>query len=366
MARYRRPPEEQTAWYRTRARQVILEAGLAPDDPVTQMALARLVGIKNPHTAYCDSFRLRRFLLWCQRQGYYPLDLRHWQAQEFAAELSNRLGDSAVKAHCSALRGYYFVATDERAAPSNPFLRVGPRGQIDPKDPTPALTLEEVNAVLAVQAAIVSRPEARLVDRRDLVLFMLLTRVGPRGFEVAAATWDSFVVERGVPKWRLLRKGNRWKPLTLPDDLIEVVGLWRDQLTAAIGRPLRPDDAVFPNFADGLIGLRRMASHGRLEPVTRARLSSVYKRMLAAAGISGQPRLAAHVARATAATLASEAGEDISDIQRMLGHANRESTEKYIRRAADRTSAAAAWQPSVSVPAILKRSLPAWPTGQAS
>lgn len=104
---------------------------------------------------------------------------------------------------------------------------------------------------LAYQNERFERGPTTPVHCRDSVLFYVMTRVGPRRFEAAGARWDSVEECDGVTGWALHGKGDEDARTTLPPDVIEILASWKRQLARIVGRPVQPDDAIFPVLGRG-------------------------------------------------------------------------------------------------------------------
>lgn len=166
------------------------------------------------------------------------------------------------------------------------------------------LTREEVDRLLAAVDA------AAGVDAvRDRALLRLLVLAGPRRSEVLALTWNQVdfagetVIFRG--------KGNRERSVPMHPDLRRA--LFRLRAVTAPG----PQDHVFLH-------------HGR--PLGKDGLTACVRRYARAAGIA--KRVTPHVLRHTFATLLSQAGADIREVQELLGHADIGTTAKYTHTSA--------------------------------
>ncbi|WP_439951565.1 tyrosine-type recombinase/integrase [Planomonospora sphaerica] len=65
-------------------------------------------------------------------------------------------------------------------------------------------------------------------------------------------------------------------------------------------------------------------------PFDRWRITTALRRAATAVGVD-PARLTPHTARATAATLALDAGVPLADVQELLGHASPVTTQRYTR-----------------------------------
>jgi integrase len=291
------------------------------------------------------SSAVSNFVPWfeyCSREGIDPLQASKYQARAYLAEQTSAgYAPTTLNLRAAVLRSFFADAIDEGVAAVNPFHRIR-AGNTDPMVPTPSLTLEQTGRVAHVaRNGLAGRG---LIGQRNGAMAYLMIRVGPRRKEVAIATWGALSrIGEGLT-WQVHGKANRWGPTVLPADATAILGEWRALLETAIGRPVRPDDPLFP-----ALGNRRserllaVAAAGPLPDLDRATISRVFKALLISVSIEG-PRYSAHAARATAATLGYEATKDIVAVQRMMRHRSQETTMRYIRTAATGTPASA-WEP---------------------
>lgn len=304
-------------------------------------AIAFLSDLESPATAATYSGALVGWFRFCRAAGLAPFGASRTDAKRWFAESADRAPMTRSNL-CVAVRSFYNHVLDEDDPPidHNPFHRVGPK-KPRPRRTTPALeqaTFDELLAHLARRAA---APPARLIKNRDLAMIYLMGRIGPRAMTTAHLRWGD-VESSGERVWvRLHLKGDRYETIELPDDVVAILAGWYNALTTAVGRTLRPDDALFPPIGVHATKLRP----GRIEPMGQDGVSYVVKRRLREIGVVGD-RWAAHAMRATAATIAHENGASIEECQAMLCHLNRSQTEGYIKRRSTR-SAARHWTPNL-------------------
>lgn len=210
-------------------------------------------------------------------------------------------------------------------------------------DSAPALTQAQFEDVLAVIERHIHSGRPRVIHRRDYATVYLAGRIGPRRVSLSHCRVRDVTLENGVTFLRLRLKGDRYDRVALPDDVARVLWWWLTELSRAVGRELRPGDAVFPPIGPHALRLHGYEGGVQLESVVPGTFSYQITNRLADAGIVGA-RWSAHALRATAATIAHENGASLENIQRMLAHINRQQTEAYIRRH-NPQSAARHWVP---------------------
>lgn len=345
--------DARNARLRARTQAIVLGAAFGPDHPAIISASEHLAGFSNALTARQRADHLRALLDWCHARRLDPFELRRAHAKIYYSELPSHLARSSRHVRMSAIRSWFVDAIDARLCVANAFYRVGPKN-IDPRNPTPYISLEEVDRVLEYRIGRINDGSASPCDFRDTIMFYVMTRVGPRRFEVAGALWSSLEVRDGVTRWALHGKGDEDARTTLPLDVVEMLANWRRYLARLIGREVRPDDALFPVLHQGAVRIMAEGASAPLECLAPGSVGVIYKNALTDVGITGI-RMAAHVARATAATLAYRSGASERDIQRMLRHRIITTTHRYIRLVEDIESPAESWKPIDAIDFSAKR-----------
>jgi len=155
------------------------------------------------------------------------------------------------------------------------------------------------------------------LGRRDFAILTLLSRLGLRGFEVAALSLDDIDWRAG--ELTIRGKGARTERLPLPHDVGE-----------ALVDYLRSDR---PRVTCREVFLRARAPHGA---ISAAGIRSVVHH---ACDRAGMPRVGAHRLRHTVASELLRAGAPLQQIAQVLRHASLASTAIYAKvdRAALRT-----------------------------
>ncbi|HEX7948896.1 MAG TPA: tyrosine-type recombinase/integrase [Candidatus Limnocylindrales bacterium] len=339
-------PAQERARILARSRQYLTDSGLSPASPAFQLAWAWLDGIDNLGTMRRYSTCLARYFPWCVAQRLDPFDLTRIEANQFAAYLKtlspqNRpgmrkqslLADNTVKMTLAVARAFHREAFEAGLVGRHAFSHIRVSAEVETA--TPALTPQDINLVLN---GIAGGEVIRLGDQRDYALIYLASRVGPRRKEVAALRWlDTFPTARGV-QIRFHRKGGGIDKIDVPSDVWMVLEQWRAVLERRLGRKIRPEEPVFPSIAPEDI---RNARRGGLAPVRPPLVSKVCRSRFTDAGLTGE-RMAAHVLRATAATIAFESGATVDQVRIMLGHKNESTTWTYLKRL-NRPSPACLW-----------------------
>ena len=153
----------------------------------------------------------------------------------------------------------------------------------------------------------------RLIGRRDKIALGLCVSAGLRREEAVSVAFEDF---------QLLPMGNRFRTV------INVKGKGAKDRAVPISDSLAADiETWHADAGDGFI-LRSVGKGGRvgngLTAVSLFRIVAKYGRLL------GVPELAPHDLRRTYAQLGYEAGVAITQVSRLLGHANVATTQRYL------------------------------------
>lgn len=335
--RVSKDPEDIYAAAVARSSRYIVDSGIDQSLPAFEFALRFLATYKNPMTMRRYALGLTRYFGWCHQRGADPFATQSDEADIYEGFVG-RLGlaPKSVKLDMAIARAFHHRASDGGKVNGNPFAHI--RLSADNQVSTEALTPVEINKVLNTIASVET---ITLLDQRDYALIYVASRVGPRRVELARFRWvDVITTPRGV-RGRFHRKGDGIDSIDLPPDAVEVLETWRTVLRTALGRLPRPDEPVFPSVGVGAHLIKR-AKRGVLVPMGVAIITVTCRSRFEDAGLFG-PRMATHVLRASAATIAFENGATVDEIKIMLGHKNIETTWKYIRRL-NRPSPASHWQ----------------------
>jgi integrase len=165
---------------------------------------------------------------------------------------------------------------------------------------------------------------------RDQAILAVMIGTGLRRSEVASLTWEQIQQRDG--RWAiidLVGKRGRVRSVGIPP----WVKVALDRSGQAAGRQ---DSRIFLALnKDGSLAGSVRTKGGTLTDghLTPQAIYNVVKEHVLAAGYyngQGEPALAAHDLRRTAAALALKGGADLRQIQQMLGHASITTTERYL------------------------------------
>ncbi|HET9172901.1 MAG TPA: tyrosine-type recombinase/integrase [Actinospica sp.] len=286
-------------------------------DPLAE-ATAAWLAAKKPTTR--DAYRrdLQSWAAFCDRRGQHPLLARKPDADLFGAWLQDPAGPrltatSAARRMAAVSSWYrYLVACDLHER--NPFS-AAERPRVD-RDYSATAFLDEPSARRLIQAAETHRGVTGL---RDAAMIRLMLQLGVRVTEVCALTADSLGNAGGQRTVTIHGKGGKRVVRALPPSAGEAL----DRYRAA-------RDAAHPQPGDGPHHLFTTDT-GR--PVDRTHLFKLVRRLAREAGLPHPDSITPHSLRHTFATLATERGADLDDLQDAMGHADPRTTRRYQRSA---------------------------------
>jgi integrase/recombinase XerD len=329
-----------------------LVAAALEADPVTRLVLGWLAGKRsdNTRTAYARDIGIipqRRashapsWLAWCQAKGVHPvtgvtgLHLALYARQLAAAGLS----PASAARKLTALAGWYDWLARRGHIATSPATGIA-RPKPGPRHPaTPGLTRDQA---LGLLRAADSAPGPQQARTAALVAVLLFT--GARVSEVIGADVEDLGAERGRPFLRVTRGDGQRRSLTLPGPAFARIDTYLAERSdlADVRRVADPHGAgphgVRPHGArphgTGSPGARRALfatrTGGRL---FAADVWRVVRRVAAQAGLPDD--LARHLGpeamRHSFASLYLDAGGSLSDLQRVMGHADPRATQRYDR-----------------------------------
>lgn len=241
------------------------------------------------HSKRAYHSQLKRFADWL---GTRPLTAE--QAARYAADLFARgLSASTVNQNLAAIRKLAGVMGLDLAVPGARQLGVR-QGQW--------LTLAQAQQLLDLPDA------ATIYGRRDRAILAVMLGAGLRRAEVAGLDWSHLAQREN--RWVILDlvgKGNRVRTVPLPAFAMDAIRAWR----------LAASGPVFCRIRRGV------PNNQALTPQAIRDLVHRYGQQL------GVP-LAPHDLRRTFSKLSRQAGAPLEQIQLALGHANIQTTQRYL------------------------------------
>ena len=277
------------------------------------------------HTGTAYARALLRYFRWCGEAAVHPWQARHSHAEMFHASLEE-LAPGTRRNFVIAARSFYRFAVIDEVISKDPFRYVKAPAP-DPIDPTPAFTMDQLVAILRPMHRKIADGTATLCDRRDYAMIRLDARIGARLVSVTDMTWGGWAYRGSDGVLSYIQKGGGGHSVVLPPEDADVLEAWRAALAAALERDLRDHEPIFPKFGPR----RRTLPSTDLRPMMRSGLRDAVKARYLAVGLRGR-RLAFHALRATSATISSENGATIEQIQKTGGWKSHKMAELYIKR----------------------------------
>jgi len=167
---------------------------------------------------------------------------------------------------------------------------------------------------------------------RDYALFLMFIATGRRSSEIRNLQWKHFEVESSLVRYRWTGKGNS-AMCECPWDVWQAIINWLNRSGRLIH--MVDDDYIFTAISESASRLPRVNDCWKpgQAPLTMPTLGQLFTRYAKKAGIGGKVHI--HMLRHSAAMLHLEAGEDITSIQRFLGHKDVQSTTIYLHKIAE-------------------------------
>lgn len=265
------------------------------------------------------------WLPWCAEQGVDPLGLvRPAHVLAWVADLA-AAGDaeSTRNRRLSTLSAFYKYLVREGTVPVNPVERLTtgekPKSakKIHRTSPTSVPSEEESDAI---------QEAADTLGSYSSAVIALLANTGARVGELIGATVEDIGSDRGHPVLSLPGKGGtrRLVPLSPP--------VWT-RVQRMLDERGSHDDRL-PTLTVGAKPKRLLLVRPDGKPEDRHGVARIVARVARRAGV-GRLRLTPHGLRGAYATTLLAEGVPIYDVQRSMGHASTETTDRYNRRDLD-------------------------------
>lgn len=249
----------------------------------------------NTQAAYARD--LREWITWCRGKGVDPLTAMRPHVDAWARSMADMRPTTQAR-RLAAVSSFYRYTTSLGETPGNPAADVRrPKTGEGYVELTPSLDRDEVAALIAAAT-----------DPADRALVLILTVQALRVTEALSLDLDGTEVIRGHVTYLVRGKGGREDRVPLPPIVV-------DAITAMAEAQGRTSGPVFV----GENG-ERMSRHG---------VARVLARLGRRAGISRTIR--PHMLRATAITMALDAGVSLRDVQDLARHADPRVTRRYDR-----------------------------------
>jgi len=256
---------------------------------------------RNAHTRTAYKRCIENWFDWTLDNGVSPLAARREHSAQWSADLQEVLAPSSVNQALSAMSGWYEYGLDEyeqayeiRRSPYRKKHRV----EVSDESQTLGLDKAEARALRAV---------AWEYGPVDAAVVEVLLGMGLRSSELEKANVQDYGRARGHRTLKITRKRTKVQTLVVPPEAARAIDAHHAR------RPnRRPDDALIL-CADG----------ARL---TNRRISVIVARSCRGAHIKV---ISPHGLRHTCATLMLDAKVPLRNVQRLLGHADPRTTNRY-------------------------------------
>jgi integrase/recombinase XerD len=246
----------------------------------------------NTASAYASD--LRRWLSWCEQQGWDAVLAHRVQVQRWVSEQHEHYAASTVARRLTALRSWYGWLVDESVVHASPAARVRLLERVPSRVPSAGLSLEQAQQLLR---------SAEHGNRRDALVIGLLLLMGLRASEVGQLDAEGVRHERGHLLLTVRGKGGTVHELPVHPWLGE-------RLTS---------------YLHGRSSGALLMTHSG-ERLTRWQVRRTVERVCKAAGV---PQVHPHALRHAAVTLALQAGAPLHRVQDLARHASPVTTRRY-------------------------------------
>ncbi|MBS2966717.1 tyrosine-type recombinase/integrase [Actinocrinis puniceicyclus] len=283
-------------------------------------ATAAWLAAKKPTTREAYARDLRAWGVFCADHGMHVLTARKPDADLFGAALQDPgatvrpLSAPSAARRMAAVSSWYRYLVACGLHDRNPFA-AAERPRVD-RDYSATAWLDENSARRIIDAADTAIGSTRL---RDAAMLRLMLQLGVRVSEVCSMRVDALGSARGQRTITVHGKGGKRIERALPPAAAEALDAY---LTWRADRSGEPIAANTPLFA---------TASGR--PVDRTEVFRLVRRLAERAELPQPHAVTPHALRHTFATIATERGADLDDLQDAMGHADPRTTRRYQRAA---------------------------------
>lgn len=267
----------------------------------------------SPHSREAYRRDITGWFAWCDLNDIPVRDARRADVDEWRDLLTSRSESPAtIKRRMCAVSSFYDYWLAEEIVSRNPAKRAK-RPKVSGKPTSTALTRDQAAALIAHVNG--------LADLRPGVIVRLLAETGMRVSELCNARVADIGMTDGHHTLTITRKGGEDQALPIAGSTYERVLAYLD------GR--RDGWLIEVKRTE-----RRRISDGRMD---RSYVRALLRRISRQAGLPDEvhERMHPHVLRHSAATILAAAGVPPHEIQKLLGHADLRSTQRYIQHSKD-------------------------------
>lgn len=272
-------------------------------DPLEQAFLGFLARYSNENTRHAYAHAIKLYFAWCEREQFNPLDAHRAQLEMYLRYVEQQgLSESTMSRRFGAVCGMYkWAAIDD-------LIRKDPAAGI--KRPTIDHAKQRCTFLPPADFGQLIKYVNKHGEPREAALIALIGLRGLRISEACGLNIENIADRQGYRILRYVGKGGKYHEHVLPVPAME-------PLKAYIGD--RTEGPVLLNQWG-----RRM---------NRKQASAIVKDLARRAGVNDD--ISPHSLRRSMITAALVMGENLYDVQRMVGHANAATTARYDRLAGD-------------------------------
>ncbi|MEU6362208.1 tyrosine-type recombinase/integrase [Streptomyces albidoflavus] len=261
-----------------------------------------LLELKNPHTKRAYRRNVDNWFDWCLDNSVSPLAAQRQHSAQWSADLHEVLSPSSTNQSLSAMNSWYTFGLDEYEKAfqiaRTPWRK---KHRIDVSDESQTLGLDRSEALALRQVS-------WEYGAFDAAVIEVLLGMGLRSAELENAKISSYGRARGIPTLTVVRKRTKTQILAVPPGPARAIDLH------LASRPQAHPDEPLLLCPDG-------------KPLTNRRLDVIVKRCCRAAHLGKE--ISPHGLRHTCATLMLDADVSLRKVQRILGHADPRTTNRY-------------------------------------
>ncbi len=288
--------------------------------------------VDSPHSKRAYSRALIDFLDWYDEQGR-PGFTRATVHAYRESMLRSGKSRSSINQALSAIRKLAAEAADNGLTPPTTAYGVERVKGVKQEGVRAGnwLTIEEARKLIDTPIHRRQRQEIPALKAiRDQAILAVMVGAGLRRSEVANLTWEQ--VQQRDGRWAIIDlqgKRGRLRSIGIPPWVKAALDRWARASGVNEGRLFRALNK------DGQLAGRVRTKGGYQTDgnLTPQAIYNIVEEHVRAAGYTnrkGEPAIAAHDLRRTAAALALKGGADLRQIQQMLGHASITTTERYL------------------------------------
>ena len=275
---------------------------------------------KSSHTAAAYRRDLALWLGWCRDNGIDPLAAYAPHVQLWLAWLTDRGDAGTTRARrLGAISGWYAWLISAGAITHNPAVIARDARPTRAPRPTPALSDEQVTAILAA---------ADTESTRAAAIVWTLIYTGIRVGELLAANADDLGTDRGHRVLHVRGKGGKARVVALVPPVAERLDAHLADRDDHHAQALVPQQHAGAGHTE-----RPLIAWNTGRRFARSTVRELLQRIGRKAGLDAATvaKLTPHSTRATYATAALDDGVPLRDVQYALGHSNPVTTELYDR-----------------------------------